>query len=241
MTFQEKQLPIKKPIYPAITATLTALLISTLPIAFAAGKGHGRSIDSQGSQTLDFNEQTHLEFMREEEKLARDVYITLGIQYPQLRVFGNIDDSEQRHTCAVCDMLKKYGVADPNTNDNVGVFTGADYGPYFTVKYQALVERGSASSLNALYTGAFIEELDMLDINYCPEEIIELQQSIGGHSDCGKIYTDNPDIQRLYTSLLEGSKSHLRAFVKNIERSEGEGTYRAQVLPQAQVDEILER
>lgn len=241
MTFQTKQAPTKKPIYQTATVVLAALLIGNLPTAFAAGKQHGRNIDSQGSQTLDFNEQTHLEFMREEEKLARDVYITLGIQYPQLKVFGNIDDSEQRHTCAVCDMLEKYGAQDPNTNDNVGVYTGADYGPYFTGKYQLLVERGSASSINALYTGAYIEELDMLDINYCPEEIIELQESISSDSDCGKIYTDNADIQRLYTSLLEGSKNHLRAFVRNIERTEGEGSYRAQILPQAQVDEILGR
>lgn len=179
--------------------------------------------------------------MREEEKLARDVYITLGMSYPTLEVFGKIDDAEQRHTCAVCDMLKKYGVEDPSTNDNVGVFTGEDYGPYFTEKYGELVARGSISGMEALHVGALIEELDMLDINYCPKEIVEQDNGIDSSTDCGKIYTDNPDIQRLYTSLLEGSENHLRAFVRNIERTQGVGSYQAQVLPQDQVDEILGR
>lgn len=216
--------------------------------AFASGQpavavlsAKGSPVDSRGSTVLDANEVTHLVFMREEEKLARDVYITLGLRFPELQIFGEIDDSEQRHTCAVCDMLKKYGIEDPNTNDNVGVYTGDLYGPYFKQKYAELVERGSRSPLDALYVGAYIEELDMIDINYCPEEVIKLNNRIRSSSDCGKFYTDNPDVQRLYTSLLEGSESHLRAFVRNVERRIGEGAYQAQVLSQAQVDEILER
>lgn len=221
--------------------TLFAALVAASPLVLAEDQQQDRTIDSQGSEILDFNEQTHLEFMREEEKLARDVYITLGSQYPQMKIFGNIDDSEQRHTCAVCDMLEKYGVDDPSTNDNVGVFTGVDFGPYFTGKYTALVAQGSESPLGALYVGALIEELDMMDINYCPAEIVAQDNGIGGEDECGKIYTDNPDIQRLYTSLLEGSESHLRAFVSEIELKEGPGSYQAQILPQAVVDEILDR
>ena len=36
---------------------------------------------------LDANEQTHLVFMREEEKLARDVYLKLGSMYPRFSNF----------------------------------------------------------------------------------------------------------------------------------------------------------
>ena len=89
--------------------------------------------------------------------------------------------------------------------------------------HEQLVEDGSASKIAALYVGAYIEEMDMIDINYCPEEIVEQYKVIDTESDCGKVYTDNPDIQRLYGSLLKGSENHLRAFVKNIERREGEG------------------
>ena len=190
---------------------------------------------------LDFNEQTHLEFMCEEEKLARDVYITLGAKHPEARVFGNIDDSEEQHKCAVSDMLEKYGIPNPSTNDNVGVFTGEAYGAYFTEKYKELVERGSVSVLEAYYVGAFIEELDMIDIMQCPQEILEADNGIDDVSQCGRVYTDEPDIQRLYDSLLDGSKNHLQAYVHNIEKIIGEGNYRAQVLSQDDLDEILGR
>ena len=190
---------------------------------------------------LDYNEQTHLEFMREEEKLARDVYMELGAMYPKHPIFGKIDDSEQKHTNAVRDMIEKYGLQDPSTNDNVGVFTGKDYGWYFTEKFNLLVERASISELEALYVGAFIEELDMMDINQCPQVIVETDNGINDVSECGKVYTDNADVGRLYASLLDGSDSHLEGYVKNIERYIGKGNYQAQVLSQEEVDEILGR
>ena len=190
---------------------------------------------------LDYNEQTHLEFMREEEKLARDVYMELGAMYPKHRIFGKIDDSEQKHTNAVKAMINKYGLDDPNTNDNVGVFTGEDYGWYFAEKFKLLVERASISELEALYVGAFIEELDMMDINQCPKVIVETDNGIDDVSQCGRIYTDNADVANLYASLLDGSDSHLEGYVRNIEKYIGKGNYQAQVLPQEEVDEILGR
>jgi hypothetical protein len=190
---------------------------------------------------LDTNEQAHLTFMREEEKLARDVYIKLGDMYPDHPIFGRIDDSEQTHTDAVKAMIEKYGLKDPNTNDNIGVYTGEDYGWYFTEKFNLLVERASISELEALYVGAFIEELDMMDINNCPQVIVDTENQINDTTECGKIYTDNADVSNLYASLLDGSSSHLEGYVKNIEKYIGEGNYQAQVLTQEQVDEILER
>jgi hypothetical protein len=190
---------------------------------------------------LDYNEQTHLEFMREEEKLARDVYIELSMMYPDHPIFGNIDDSEQKHTDAVKAMIEKYGLQDPNTNDNVGVYTGNDYGWYFTEKFNLLIERASISELEALYVGAFIEELDIMDINQCPQVIVEIDNGINDVAECGKVYTDNEDVDHLYALLLDGSGSHLEGYVKNIEQYIGEGNYQAQVLPQEQVDELLGR
>jgi hypothetical protein len=198
------------------------------------------AVDAQ-STTLDANEKAHLVFMREEEKLARDVYITLGMKYPDYHIFSNIYDSEQRHTCAVCDMLSKYGVDYPNTDDNVGVYTGMHYGAYFTEKYNEFVAKGSQSVLDAPRVGALIEELDMKDIGFCPKEIIDQDNGMDSASDCGNIYTDNPDVQQLYMALLEGSERHLRAFVKNIEKIQGEGTYTAQYLTQEEVNLILGR
>ena len=179
--------------------------------------------------------------MREEEKLARDVYMKLGGMYPDHPIFGKIDDSEQTHTDAVKAMIEKYGLEDPNTNDNVGVYTGEDYGWYFTEKFNLLVERASLSELEALYVGAFIEELDMMDINQCPQVIVDTENGINDITECGKIYTDNADVSNLYASLLDGSDSHLEGYVRNIEKYIGEGNYQAQVLTQEEVDEILDR
>ena len=221
------------------------LLRGIVGLALIAGASSGTVSASteleMDAATLDANEQAHLVFMREEEKLARDIYLKLGMMYPDSEIFGNIDDSEQTHTTAVKEMIEKYGMEDPNTNDNIGVFTGEVYGEYFTEKFHLLVERASISELEAYYVGAFIEELDMMDINQCPKAIVEADNGINDVSECGKVYTDNPDITQLYTSLLDGSDSHLEGYVKNIENHIGEGNYMAQVLPQEQVDEMLGR
>ena len=226
----------------SILAGLSILSIAMVANPALAGKNNKKtSSDSTIARTLDFNEETHLEFMCQEEKLARDVYITLGTQYPEYSVFGNIDNSEQRHVDSATAMFMKYGFPNPSTNDNVGVFTSETYGEYFTVNYNELVERGLISELEALYVGAFIEELDMRDINFCPLDIVDMDNGINDISECGRVYTDQPDILRLYGNLLEGSESHLRAYVNNIEKLIGEGNYEAQVLTQEQVDAILGR
>lgn len=194
---------------------------------------------------LDLGEEQHLIFMREEEKLARDVYLTLAALYPGEEVFTNIgDNSEQTHTDTVRDTLESYSIADPNPDannlpDSIGVFTGTEYGWYFTEKFNELVAWGSKSLLDALYVGAFIEELDMIDIVYCPKVIVQTDNGID-EGECGLTYTDEPQLQTMYTHLVDGSKDHLRAYVKNIETIIP-GTYEAQLLSQEEVDAILGR
>lgn len=194
---------------------------------------------------LDLGEEQHLIFMREEEKLARDVYLTLATLYPGEEVFTNIgDNSEQTHTDTVRDTLESYSIPDPNPDannlpDSIGVFTGTEYGWYFTEKFNELVAWGSKSLLDALYVGAFIEELDMIDIVYCPKVIVQTDNGID-EGECGLTYTDEPQLQTMYTHLVDGSKDHLRAYVKNIETIIP-GTYEAQLLSQEEVDAILGR
>lgn len=199
---------------------------------------------TETSSQLDTAEAAHLVFMREEEKLARDVYMTLSSLYPDSRVFVNIGEgSEQTHTDMVRDQLEAYGIDDPNPDTNnlpssIGVYTGEEFGTYFTEKYAYLTELGSRSELDALYVGAFIEELDMHDIIECPDYIEETENGI---DDCGMSYTDEEPLINAYSSLVDGSKNHLRAFVGSIEAIIGEGNYVAQVISQEEVDEILGR
>ena len=206
----------------------------------AFGAGNSRSAE-QATLSVDFNEETHMVFMREEEKLARDVYITLGDLYPYAIVFSNIDDAEQQHTTTLKNKLSKYNIDDPNTDDTVGAFTGEDYGWYFIEKFELLVAWGENSELDALYVGAFIEELDMLDIVQCPKVVVDTHNKIKDSSECGLNYTNNSDLQSMLGSLLEGSKNHLRSYVGNIEAVQGECAYEAQVLTQLEVDTILGR
>ncbi|MGB5600636.1 MAG: DUF2202 domain-containing protein [Thiothrix litoralis] len=193
-----------------VAIACTGLL--TTPATFA--KGNGQAVAPPQTEVLTVIESEALRFMREEEKLARDVYITLYNQW-KLPVFNNISQSEQRHTDRVKALLQTYRLTDPVTNDTVGVFLNAD----LAALYAQLVARGQTSSLEALHVGALIEEVD----------IVDLQKSMSE--------TTRPDILSTYDNLMRGSRNHLRAFVGQIQ-AQGV-TYVAQTMPQAEVDAIV--
>ena len=89
--------------------------------------------------------QSQLQYLREEEKLARDVYLTLYQRW-ELRIFDNIAGAEQRHMDRIGAVLAARQIPDPVTDDSVGVFQDASLGAL----YQELVQRGSNSALDAL-------------------------------------------------------------------------------------------
>ena len=53
-----------------------------------AGSANGKG--GRANPVLDAAEETHLVFMRKEEKLARDVYLTLAQWYPEQTVFNTV-------------------------------------------------------------------------------------------------------------------------------------------------------
>jgi len=163
---------------------------------------------------LDDTEAEGLLFMREEEKLARDVYITLYDLWGTA-VFDNIASSEQTHMDAIKTLLDRYSLEDPAAGQGVGEFTNPD----LQALYDQLVAQGSQSLVEALRVGAAIEEIDILD----------LQEYIA--------QTDNADLQQVYQSLLQGSENHLRAFVSVLER-QGE-SYQPQYFSQEAYDAII--
>ncbi|MGD8874677.1 MAG: DUF2202 domain-containing protein [Gammaproteobacteria bacterium] len=212
-------------------ATIAAITISNAAANTAAGEG---SIPQ-----LDFNEQTHLVFTCEEEKLARDVYRVLGRRFPEIGSFAVMAENKENSNCAVDELLQKYRVSVPRVNHNVGVFSWGIYGRYFTEKYLVLTNQGTSNPLNALYVGAFIEELNIQDINHCPKVLVDINNGINDDSACGMNYTDNPDVLAVYEDLLDESRKHLRLLVGDIENVIGSGNYQAQVLQQDEVDAIL--
>lgn len=228
---------------PTVSLALLISLFFASNTAYCEAKNgsHNKKATSNRSisDTINEQERLHLIFMREEEKLARDVYIKLSIEYPNTSVFGKISVSETRHTSVVKDALERFNIEDPVINDNVGIFSGEEFGEYFTDKFEKLTNQGLSSQLDALYVGAYIEELDMMDIMTCPKVMIEQIDSINSANDCGLVYSKNRVINSLYENLLAGSENHLKAFVSNIERQIGEGAYQAQVLSQEELDKIL--
>jgi hypothetical protein len=225
-----------------LASTIVVVLTVVTPVTGAAGKS---GVAPSATAALDYAETTHLVFMREEEKLARDIYLTFAQWYPNQPVFKEIANSEQRHTDTMRDKLAQYGIADPNPQTNnlpssIGVFTGADYGSFLTSGFKELTTKGAQGELAALYVGALIEELDMHDIVKCPTVIVEAGKGIG-EDGCGLDYTDERALINAYTSLVDGSKNHLRAFVSRIEAVIGEGKYQAQYLSQEEVNAILGR
>ena len=149
-----------------------------------------------------------LAFMREEEKLARDVYLVLYEQW-NLPVFKNIANSETSHMDAVLVLMDRYGLDDPAAGKSVGEFTNPD----LQALYDQLVIQGGQSLADALRVGAAIEEIDILD----------LEERLG--------QTDNTDIILVYENLLKGSRNHLRSFTKMLQQQTGE-TYVPQYLSQ---------
>lgn len=154
-------------------------------------------------------------FMREEEKLARDIDQVLYEQWVH-PVFRNIARSEQAHTDAISVLIQRYDLDDPIVGNEVGEF--ADEG--LQTLYDELVSQGSESLAAALRVGAVVEEIDILD----------LQELIGA--------TDAVDVTRVYENLLRGSRNHLRAFVGVLEREMGE-TYVPQHMTEAVYEEIM--
>ena len=129
-----------------------------------------------------------LTFMREEEKLARDTYLTLYNKWGLAGV-SNIASSEQSHMDALLRLLIKYKLPDPVGTNLIGQFTNLG----LQSLYNELIVVGSRSSLDALQVGSTIEEKDMKDID---DAIQRAEQPY--HSGLRK--------------LVGGSRNHLRSF-----------------------------
>lgn len=177
---------------------LVLLLISTVAVPsllLAKGpRGGGKDAAVSTTSTLDEQEIIDATWMREEEKLARDVYREMFALWGN-PVFSNISTSEQSHLDAMGELVDRNGIDDPVKTDDTGVFTNPDLQQW----YYELIDRGSKSLVEAIKVGITIEESDMQDI----------QAAIDN--------TDEADIKKTYENLIRGSRNHLRAYVNQLE------------------------
>ncbi len=159
-------------------------------------------------------EKEGLLFMREEEKLAHDIYVALYEKWGQ-KSFNNISKSEQTHTDAVRVLLSRYGLQDPNTSTAAGEFKNEE----LQNLYNQLIEQGMKSPEDAFKVGVTVEEVDIVDLQKYLKDV------------------DNKDITLVYENLLRGSRNHLRAFTRNLKRQNI--FFTAGYLPQEEYDSIV--
>ena len=134
-------------------------------------------------------QKLQLQYLVEEEKLARDVYAYLAANVTSQK-FSNIVKSEQTHMDAISALLKKYNYFNPTTTRAPGVFRDVE----LQALYNKLIAQGSVSVAAAMQVGVAIEELDIADI---------------------KKMMVNPapaDVKLAWDNLLKGSINHLAAF-----------------------------
>lgn len=153
--------------------------------------------------TTDATLVKNLSFMREEERLARDLYQALASQYDNALPFSRITVSEQRHFDTLGLLLTRYGIADPASGRAAGSY--AD--PGLQKLYDDLVAKGRTSLAAAYEVGIAVETEDIADLKAAITE------------------TAQADAKQVFTNLLRGSENHLAAFTAAKDgRAVGAGT-----------------
>lgn len=137
---------------------------------------------------LTASETASILFMKQEEKLARDVYQALHAQWGHV-TFANIAVSEQRHMDAVDNLIARYRLTDP-TPAGAGQFTY----PELQSLYAELMALGSKSLEDALAVGVLIEQTDIADLK------------------AALVTTRERPIRNVFSNLMDGSYNHLAAF-----------------------------
>lgn len=179
----------------------------------SCGKSSETPLNPNSVSPLSNEEMNMLQYMREEEKLARDVYQYFYDQYG-LNIFKNIRSSEQTHMDAVLNVMKQFGIPDI-AHPTPGMFNH----PELQTLYNSLIAQGKTSLLEALTVGATIEDVDIRDLGI----------AVSG--------TTNTSISSMYQKLECGSGNHLRAFSGNLNNYGA--SYTPQFISPEQYQEIL--
>ncbi len=134
-------------------------------------------------------QKLQLQYLVEEEKLARDVYTYLAANVTSQK-FTNIAKSEQTHMDNISALLKKYNYFNPTLNRAAGVYRDQE----LQALYNQLIKEGSAGVAEAFAVGVAIEELDIADLKKMMSK------------------TAPADVKLAWDNLLKGSINHLAAF-----------------------------
>ena len=134
-------------------------------------------------------QKLQLQYLVEEEKLARDVYLFLATNVTSYK-FANIARSEQTHMDQIGLLLKSYNYFNPTLSRAQGVFRNAT----LQSLYGTLTAKGSADIWAAYQVGVDIENLDIADIQNMLDDSMPAEMRL------------------VLERLLNGSINHLAAF-----------------------------
>ena len=161
----------------------------TAAIVLAAIAGIGFAPLANAAVRPTTAQKLQLQYLIEEEKLARDVYLYLAANVTTAK-FSNIAKSEQTHMDQIAAVLKTYNYFNPTTTRAAGVFRDKS----LQALYNTLIAQGSVDVAAAMQVGRDIENLDIKDLQVMLKSTMPADM---------KLALDN---------LLKGSYNHLAAF-----------------------------
>ncbi|WP_373030500.1 DUF2202 domain-containing protein [Sulfurovum sp.] len=137
------------------------------------------SINTNPTTILTEEQKDTLFFIYEGEKVARDVYITLGKIHKDENTFVLMQFAEQRHIDCARDLCDIYGVETSHVNeDTVGKFESL----VLQTLYDACTEKGKKSIHDALEVAEFIEATDIEDLEHAsigmPNDVVNVYENI---------------------------------------------------------------
>lgn len=160
-----------------------------------------------------------------EEQLVRmqlNVKIACGLYSDfydrwKLEVFYNIGESKSVHNQRMESILDKFSIAEPVNNErDAGLFEDSA----LQMNFDALIQNGSGSKMNAVITCAFLEEKIYKDLGECLKAV------------SGK------ESKEILRQMLIATGYHLKALVKTLNRS-GK-VYKPQLLTEIEFDKVLD-
>lgn len=172
---------------------MVVLSLLSLSVFTGCSNDDTPSVD-QENISLTKKDNDALQFMLEEEKLARDTYDYLDGLY-NINQFSNIKRSEQSHMDAVINLLEQFDI--PYSVLPNGKFINND----IQKLYDQFVLKGKIDNINALEVGATIEDLDIVDLEKYMADL------------------SNSSIISVFEFLQCGSRNHLRSFTSALKAS----------------------
>ena len=182
----------------AVGLAVLALAAGTAPLAFGAGPDAPAGprpaapspVAPVPTATLSAQDAADLQFTREEERMAHDLYTAFAELYPDAAVFGTIAQAEQRHFTTVGNLLTTHQLTDPSAGKPVGSYADAT----LQSLYDQWLAQGRVSVDQAYAAGVALEQRDIADL----QRLIDT--------------TSVPTLDTVYSHLLAASQMHLAAF-----------------------------